>query len=546
MSNKDRNSFYIQGSILAAASILTRILGLIFRIPLTGIIGDEGNGAYSNAYEIYNNALLLSTYSIPIAVSRLVSIREAKKEFRNSYKVLKTTFLFASLVGLIMSMLVWYFAGPLSQMLFKSASSAIPLRALSPTIFVFSMMGVLRGFYQGKNTVIPTRISQILEQIVHVAVGLALASMFMKTYADNVNAAAYGAAGGTFGTLAGAVVAFIFLGGIYLMYRPTLTRRLRRDKSGHEETNSEVFLLLVMTALPIILNQFLYSVTGTLDSALFNNILSSKGIEESVRNSLVGIYSGKFRLLTNVPLAIASAIGVAVIPNIVKVHTSGTREMLYDKIHQAVKFNMLIAMPCAAGLTALAGPIMMTLFPTAGDRSFEISKELMLIGSASVIFFAYSTTTNNILQGLGKLKYPVIHATIGIICYLLVDFPLLKFTTMGVYVLPIGYMVFPFVVAVLNCITITRETGYRQDWMSSFIKPFLFSVIMGCTAYLFYTGLFMITKHNTVCLIVTIIASMFIYFFLVIFTRTIDREELKEFPMGMRVIGLLDRLGIRI
>ena len=158
MRDNKGNTFYIQGTILAAASIITRILGLIFRIPLTDIIGDEGNGAYSNAYEIYSSALLLSTYSIPVAVSRLVSAKEAKKEYRNSFLVFKVALVFSFIVGLLMAFLVYRFAGPLSKMLFKSESSAIPLRALAPTIFVFAVMGVLRGFYQGKNTVIPTSI----------------------------------------------------------------------------------------------------------------------------------------------------------------------------------------------------------------------------------------------------------------------------------------------------------------------------------------------------------------------------------------------------
>ncbi|MBP5248502.1 MAG: polysaccharide biosynthesis C-terminal domain-containing protein, partial [Lachnospiraceae bacterium] len=372
------------------------------------------------------------------------------------------------------------------------------------------------------------------------------ASRFMKLYAEYPNTAAFGAAGGTLGTLAGAVASLLFLLAVYCLYRPTLMRRLKKDRSEYDDPWADVLKMLLLTAVPIIINQFLFSVTGTIDSVLFNNVLAGKGVDETVRNTLIGIYSGKFRILTNVPIAIASAIGVAIIPNIVSAYTKGTRGALYTKMSQAIKFNMLIAIPCAAGLMALATPIMAALFPSSSDRSLEISSQLMMIGGTSVIFFAYSTTTNNILQGLGKMRYPVFHAIIGIVIYLLVDYPLLKFTTMGVYALPVGYMVFPLVVAVLNFITIARETGYDQELLNTFIKPFVFSVIMGVFAFFLSKGLSFIIKSNMIVLAISVLLSIILYAALIIFSHTIDREEMLEFPMGGRIVGLLSRLGIRL
>ena len=379
-----------------------------------------------------------------------------------------------------------------------------------------------------------------------MGLGLFLASRFMKLYAEYPNTAAFGAAGGTLGTLAGAVASLLFLLAVYCLYRPTLMRRLRKDRTEYDDPWADVLKMLLLTAVPIIINQFLFSVTGTIDSVLFNNVLAGKGVDETVRNTLIGIYSGKFRILTNVPIAIASAIGVAIIPNIVSAYTKGTRSALYTKMSQAIKFNMLIAIPCAAGLMALATPIMAALFPSSSERSLEISSQLMMIGGTSVIFFAYSTTTNNILQGLGKMRYPVFHAIIGIVIYLLVDFPLLKFTTMGVYALPVGYMVFPLVVAVLNFITIARETGYDQELLNTFIKPFVFSGLMGVFAFFLSKGLSFIIKSNMIVLAISVLLSIILYAALIIFSHTIDRDEMLEFPMGGRIVGLLARFGIRL
>ena len=431
MAGKKKNNFYVQGSILAAASILTRIMGIAFRIPLTRIIGDEGIGAYSNAYEIYNLALLLSTYSVPIAVSRLISERESRKEYVNSNRVFQTAMAFAVVSGAIATLVTFFGATFFSVTLFKSESSAIPLKFLAPTIFVFAIMGVLRGFFQGKNTMLPTAISQLIEQFVHVVVGLSAAVIFMKLYEEKEQQVAYGAAGGTFGTLFGAIVSLAFLGAIYFMYYPVLKRRLRKDCGAPQESYETLLKLVLITVFPIILNQTLNTVTGTLDSFLLNSILDSKGYSEEARLILWGRYSSKYRLLANLPLSIASAIGVAIIPNIVRAYTNKDVSALYSKMSQAVKFNMLIAIPSAFGLAVLARPIMEVLF----NDTTQMTTQLMQFGALAIIFFAYSTTSSNILQGLNLLRYPVIHAVIAIVIYGIIDYILLAFFDMEVYAL---------------------------------------------------------------------------------------------------------------
>ncbi len=545
MANKKRNSFYIQGSILAAASILSRLIGLAFRLPISRMLGDEGYGAYCNAYEIYSMALLLSTFSIPMAVSKLVSAKENKKQYVNSFRILKVSFVFSCIAGLAMSCLVWFFGDEIANFLIKSPNSALPLKTLAPTIFVFALMSVLRGFFQGKNTVLPTSISQILEQIVHVGCGIAFASVFLKIFADKDNSFAYGAAGATLGTLAGALIALIFLSFIYCIYRPTLMRRLDKDITGEKDSYSMLLKMLIVTVVPIILNQFLYSITGNIDSVLLNHIMSLKGVDENTRLVLFSRYSGKFRLLVNVPLAMASAIGVAIIPNIVAAFTNNDEKERNTKIHQAVKLNMMIAIPCAFGLIALAGPIMDVLL---ADSSV-MSGRLMEIGGMSVVFYAYSTTTNSILQGMGKLKYPVIHAIVGIILYVIVDFGVMYYTDFGVYTLAVGYMIFPFTVGILNRIRIAKETNYRQENLKTFVLPTLYSAIMAATAYLTHEGLVAVLTFEhaeIVALILSIVVAVIVYFCFMVFTRTVSEEELLEFPMGRRIVNVIKKTGFKL
>ncbi len=540
MGENKKNSFYIQGTILAAASILTRIMGIAFRIPLTRIIGDEGIGAYSNAYEIYNLALLLSTYSIPIAVSKLVSARESKKEYINSFRVFKTAMIFSAAAGALAALVTFFGAEYFSNTLFKSVSSAIPLKFLAPTIFVFAIMGVLRGYFQGKNTMLPTAISQLLEQLFHVVVGLVAAVIFMKLYAGSEFQVAYGAAGGTFGTLIGAVVSLLFLGVIFFMYYPTLKRRFRKDSGAQIEDYQTMLKLVLITIFPIILNQTLYSVSGTLDSVLLNSVLDSKGFSEEARLVLWGRYSSKYRLLANLPLSIASAIGVAVVPNIVRAHTENNPRLLYEKTAQAVKFNMMIAIPCAFGLAVLAKPVMFVLF----NDTTEMTPLLMQLGALAIVLYAYSTTTSNVLQGLSMMRYPVIHAAAGIVIYVIIDYILLSFFDMGVYALIVGHTVFPLIVSMFNWLRIQMETGYKQEVFRTFLMPTVCSGIMAVISYFFYLGIYTITKSELVSLIITIIIAVIIYFVLMILTKTLNEKEIYDLPMGGRIVRLAKTIGI--
>jgi len=540
MGENKKNSFYIQGTILAAASILTRIMGIAFRIPLTRIIGDEGIGAYSNAYEIYNLALLLSTYSIPIAVSKLVSARESKKEYINSFRVFKTAMAFSAVAGAFAALVTFFGAEFFSKTLFKSVSSAIPLKYLAPTIFVFAIMGVLRGYFQGKNTMLPTAISQLLEQLFHVVVGLVAAIAFMKLYADSEFKVAYGAAGGTFGTLIGAVISLLFLGAIFFMYYPTLKRRFRKDSGAKTEDYQTLLKLVLITIFPIILNQTLYSVSGTLDSVLLNSVLDSKGFSEEARLVLWGRYSSKYRLLANLPLSIASAIGVAVVPNIVRAHTEKNQRLLFEKTAQAVKFNMMIAIPCAFGLAVLAKPIMSVLF----NDTTDMTPLLMQLGALAIVLYAYSTTTSNVLQGLSMMKYPVIHAAAGILIYVIIDYILLSFFDMGVYALIVGHTVFPLIVSLLNWLRIQMEIGYKQEVLRTFLMPTVCSGVMAVISYFFYLGLYTISKSELISLIVTIILAAIIYFLLMILTKTLSEKEIYDLPMGCRIVRIAKLIGI--
>ena len=172
MSNKKSN-FLVHGGILAMAGILVRIIGMLYRIPLVNIIGSEGNGIYSAAYNVYNIMLVLSAYGLPMAVSKLVSARFAQKQYKNVAQIFRCALTTAICTGGIAALILFFGAGLIEKVFYKGvAGIAIPLRILAPTIFIVAILGVMRGFYQGQETMIPTAISQLAEQVVNAIVSI--------------------------------------------------------------------------------------------------------------------------------------------------------------------------------------------------------------------------------------------------------------------------------------------------------------------------------------------------------------------------------------
>ena len=532
-----KKNVILQGSILAAASIAVRLIGLVYRIPMTRILGDTAMGYYSYAFEIYSLALILSSYSLPLAVSKLVSARLVKNEYRNSHRVFGFSLVFGAVIGAIATAILFFGAESYAALI-SNPNVAIPLKVLAPTILIFSVLGVIRGYFQGYSNMVPTAISQIVEQVVNAIISIVAAYFMLKHYSDKDNSLAYGAAGGTLGTLFGAIAALIALIIIYIIHRPLIKARLNEDTSDYIESYTHIFKVLMATSLPVIISQTIYQISGTLDSVIYNVVMENKGVDEVARSSLWGIYSNKYRLLSNVPVAIASAMGTAIVPSLISDYVTGKIDEVRNRIGTVVKFNMIIAIPCAAGLSSLSGPILQLLF---GDNN-QISANMLRIGGICVVFFALSTVTNGILQGINRMSLPVIHSAISLIIHIPLLYVLLRFTNLNSYALVICNCIFPLVVCVLNAFSIKKHIGYSQEIKNTFILPVIASIIMGIIA----VGVYRITAFagNSIACIVSIIIAIPIYFILLIKLHAVTEAELTAMPKGKMLVKIFKKTRI--
>ncbi|MBO7633100.1 MAG: polysaccharide biosynthesis protein [Lachnospiraceae bacterium] len=540
MTEKRKNDYLLQGGILAIAGLITRFIGLVYRIPLTRIVGTEGMAYYNTAYEIYNIALLVSTYSVPVAVSKLIADRDSRGQYLNSHRIFRVGMALSSGIGLVVSLLLFIFAKNLASFM-KWPSAAIPLRVLAPTIFVFSIMGIIRGLFQGKRTMVPTAFSQIIEQIFNAIFSIVAALLLIRAHKDSAEAAAYGAAGGTTGTLVGAVFGLIFLVFIYSINSEYFTRKCLKDHTGIRESDKNIAKMILLTMLPIILSQTIYQLSGILDNYMFSRILFGKGMEEAEKAVLYEAYSNKYKWLYNLPVAIASAFGVSIVPTLSATYKSNNLDSVRTKVASSIKVNMIVAIPSAIGLTFLGGPILLLLFNRPDDL---LSGKLMTLGGIAVVFFALSTLTNGILQGIDRLSLPVIHSAISLAVHIVLVIVLVGPLNFGAYGLVIGNVTYGLLVCILNWISIGDILEYKQEIRTTFLMPLAASLIMGLISFGIYKGLFLLTHSNSVSVIVAIIVAIPVYFAALLLLRGVSEEELRGFPKGALLVSAAKKMKL--
>lgn len=543
---KREGAFLVQGAILASAGIITKIIGVIYRIPLINIMGDQGQAYYGIAFEIYAIALLLTSYSLPLAVSKLVSARVAKGERRNAFRVFKAALIFAITAGTAIGLIVFFGSDFIAGKIMAMEPSKYALRVLAPCLLVVAVMGVIRGYFQGLGTMLPTAISQILEQIVNAVVSVVGASYLFEfgkkaaeTKAKEYLPAAYGAAGGTLGTLCGAIAGLLFLAFVFLAYRKIIKRQLRRDHSRYQESYSDIFTVLFYTITPVILSTAVYQSTKILDAGIFSNIMDVQGMAKEKYETLWGMYTGKFNTLVNVPLAIANAVGASVIPSLTAAVTSGNRKLVYSKIQLATRFTMIISIPSMVGCMVLARPVLDLLF--SGNN--KVPTLLLITGSLTIVFYSLSTITNAMLQGVNRMTIPIRNAAISLVIHLVALFIMLVAFKMNIFAVIGGTIVFSFSMCVLNQRALHREIGYKQEKMKTFVIPLMASIIMGVVALISQMILEIILPPK-IATVLTLFVAVIVYGIALLLLGGLTEEEILAMPKGHLLVKVLKKVHL--
>ncbi len=544
-------SFLVQGSVLAIASIISRIIGLIYRIPMTNIIGEYGNDYYSCAYEIYSMVLLISSYSLPMAVSKLVSIRMAKHQVENTNRVYLGAMLIAVMTGTAGCLFVYFGAGFLTRV-FQTPLSFLALRVLAPTLIIVAVLGVIRGFFQGLGTMVPSAISQIIEQIVNAVVSVA-AAFILFGYGTRIAAVlggeqhyaeAYGAAGGTLGTSMGALAGLVFIVILFVVYRKNFKKDMARERrlgTVEAEPFGSVLKMLALTILPILVSTTLYNLVSIVDQGLFKNLAIMQGNSADNVSLWWGIYSGYYRVLINVPIAISTAIATSSVPALAAAFAKKNHDQVRHRISLSMRFIMIIAMPCAVGMAVLARPIINLLYNTTSDA---LAALLIQTGAITIIFYSISTLSNATLQGIDRMRIPIRNACIALaanvaavpICLFVFD--------LKIYTMIVGNIVFSLVMCILNGRSVHKYSGYSPNINKTYVRPAIASVLMGVIVYVVYYLLNRFTGSNTIATIIGIVVGVVVYAVILLLIGGITEEELKSFPRGETLVKITKKLHL--
>ena len=541
MSGKSSNSLGKNASVLMIASIISRVIGLLYRRPLGSILGSVGLGYYGYASNLYSILLLISSYSIPMATSKIISEMLAKKEYRGAHKVFRGAMLYAVIVGGVTA-LICFFGGAI--LLPQNQQNALPaLRALAPTIFLSAILGVLRGYFQAHRTMTPTSISQILEQIMNAIVSILAAWILIRNLAPEggTRAAIYGAMGGTIGTGAGVVVGLLFMTFVYMLNRGYFRRKIAHDRRSSEQSYQEILKMLVLMITPIIFTSFIYNCSAYADSYLYSAIQGFNGMSADSISAAYGEYSNYYVPLVSIPLAMASASTSAMMPEVSGKYAIGQFDELNRQVNQTLRLTMFICIPCMIGLTVLAKPIMGVLFPSAS----ELAEKLLFAGSVFVVTDSFSIVTGGVLQAIGKQHMALVNAGISLAVNL-ASLAVMLFARPGldIYAVMLSNIIFSLVCCFLNILSMKKHLRTRHEIRKTYVEPLASSVIMGAVAWLIYTALFHLTRRPFIGLLVAILVAIVVYLVSYVVISKTTEEEMYRFPMGGRIVKFLRLIRI--
>lgn len=539
----------MQAGILAMASMIVRVIGLLYRAPLTAIIGDEGNGYYGTAYNIYTIILMVSSYSMPSAISKLMAQKLAVGEYRNANRVFRCALTYGVLVGLVGSGLLFFGA----RFLVPDVAVCV-LQVFAPTVFLFGILGSMRGYFQARGSMVPTSVSQILEQLANAVVSIAAAWLLMQTAvgADPTRRAQLGAMGSALGTGAGVLIALLFMVFCFRRSKEGRKAEILSDATGKEEKYRIFLRDTVLVITPFMLSGVIMNLTTSLNQTIYMRMLIDlKGAGEIATTTLYGIFSNKAVVISNIPISIATAVSSAIIPGISAAYARRDETGARRQVGNAIRITSIIAIPSAVGLAVLARPITMLMFPQM--ESLELASSLLSLLAVTVIFYSISTITNAALQSIGRMNLPLISAGIALVVQTVVLVLLLRFTDLDVRALVLVSILYSVMIFAVNQYYLRRFLGIRQDVRRDYLQPLVCAALMGAAAKAVYYLVSMAAEpvenlpkgfyfRNLAATAAALLAAVLVYGYTMVRSGTIRRKDLLSMPKGQLLVRLMEKL----
>lgn len=518
-----KHTFLGSALLLMAASFLVKLIGAAYSIPVTNLVGGEGNGIFHAAYSIYTVLFLVSTAGIPSAVSHLVADACARGRRDEADGILKWSLLCMATVGGILSLALAALAGPLSRAV-GSSLATLAVRVIAPAVFFTAVSAVIRGYYQGLHNMMPTAWSQVLEALGKLVFGLGL-TVLLRRQGCPMETVVAGAVGGvTIGSALSTLAVCLFL------LRDPERPDLRRSGSGQGRS---ALHRLWSVAVPITLGASVISVINLTDTALFMNLLQRSGMSEADSNFYFGCYNIAVKLYT-MPQLLATAFSVSAVPAVSRAFSQGDREGARSAAETSVRFTALVTAPCGAGMAVLASPILRVLYGSVPEEAALAAPQLTLMAPC-ILLTGLISVSSAILQGVQRPRQPLYAMAAGVGVKIFLECVLTGSGAL-IYGASVSTAVCCMVIAAMD-LWFIRQAGLHLRLAAVCGKPVLAALGMGGAVWGIYRLLS--AAGQLISLAGAVLAGVIIYFALTAAMKTITREEALMLPGGKTLARIL-------
>ncbi|WDV45552.1 polysaccharide biosynthesis protein [Clostridiaceae bacterium M8S5] len=528
---------FLQGAvILGAAGIFVKILGALYRIPLLNIIGDEGIGYYQTSYPIYSLLFAISTAGLPVAIAKLVSEKRAVGQYKNAHKIFKISFL-GLVIGGVLTSLVILFGSKYIVNYYGWQEAYYSMIALAPALLLVPIMAAIRGYFQGRQNMVPTACSQIVEQLLRVGVGLFLAKYLLDSGLDKA------AGGAAFGASAGAIGATILIMIIYAYKRKSIGIEVRSDKTEMTDSTSNIIRSILVIAIPITIGAAIVPLMNNIDVAIIGRKLQIIGYTKKEATKLFGQMTGMAQTLVNFPQMFSIALVMSLVPAISSVYATSDYRNVRKLSISGIRVSLIVGLPSALGLYALATPIIKLLYYTRPLETQESAGAMLSVLAFSVIFLALVQAMTGILQAVGKPFIPVRNLIIGAIFKVIISYILTGIKSIGIYGAIIGTIVAYAVASILNYISVKKYVNIRPNFIEVVVKPAISAILMLVVVKISYIGISNVISAK-IATILSIIVGGVVYAIALFITGAITERDFQIVPKGDEIVKILKRVGM--
>lgn len=543
---------FLQGTaVLAMATVLVKLMGFLFKVPLNNIIGEDGFGYFNTAYDVYNVLLMISTTGLPVAMSRMISQAQTLGNHAQIKRIYRTSLYVFLTIGMAGSLGMLFFCRQLSVMVTTNENSWAAIAALAPCVLLICLVSAYRGFFQGQSNMTPTSVSQIFEAVTRLVVGLGLAWLVMKltgeayvrmqgiVLAPGETAQDYGditlAAGGAIlGVTLGSLISVV-----YLHHKFRQSNQILSLGGGTAKSTRSTMKELLSIAVPITLGSAGLQIINLFDTMIYmRRLTGALQWTEKMADSAKGVYNF-CQTVFALPCSFIPTITIAVIPAIT---ASLTRKDLAEAkatSESSVRTMALIAMPCAAGLFVMAEPVIRLLCSTYTEDRIQLAATMLAILGLTVIFNSIVLLLNAIMQAHGDVVTPVVNMLIGGIIKIIVNYILVGQPNLNIVGAPIGTFICYISITALDLIAMKRHISARPAIFKNIIRPGLASAIMGAATFMVYRVLSnAISSWKLACLL-SLAFAVVLYAVLVVFLRCLTYEDCMLLPKGEKIAKIL-------